>query len=253
MSFSLNAKYALLALIPIGIAFTTIAWQHSDNNASDKNQQGQDTIPAKHHHKDFRNDDLQDDENLDRAMRKLDEALKNVEVNLDQIDWDHIQHQIDVSLEKANEEIKTHIDMDDIQKQVDQALNSIDMKKIQRETDRALQHAANNIDFKKINDEINRALNNMKTELNSDQFRIDMRDAEKADNESDDYRDLLDGMENDGLISENGDFHIAHKDGELYINDQKQPKEVVDKYKKYFKQDNIRISRNNGRFNVDTD
>jgi hypothetical protein len=253
MSFSLNAKYALLALIPIGIAFTTIAWQHTDNNDPDKNQQGQDTIPAKHHHREFRKDDLQDDKDLDRAMRKLDEALKNVEVNIDQIDWNHIQHQINASLEKANEEIKTQVDMEAIQKQVDQAMSSIDMEKIQQETDRALQHAAKNIDFKEINDEINRALKSVKVELNSDEIRMDLRNAEKADKELDDYRDLLDGLENDGLISENGDFHIVYKDGELYINDQKQPKDVADKYKKYFKQDNTTISRNNGRFNVDTD
>lgn len=253
MPFSFNAKYALAAIIPIGIAITTIAWQHAGSNPANENQQKQDTVLPKHRHSELRDDEMQDGHDLDRAMRKLDEALKNAEVKIDRIDWDQIQQQVNTSLDKANQEIRAHVDMGNIQRQVDQALRNMDMEKIQRETNRALQQATKNIDFNEINDEIKRAMNSVKVELNSEGIRKSIRDVEKAHWELDDYRDLLDALKNDGLINKDGDFTIEYKQGELFINDQKQPKGTTNRYKKYFNQENTRISKNNGRFNVDTD
>jgi hypothetical protein len=49
---------------------------------------------------------------------------------------------------------------------------------------------------------------------------------------------LIDGLQKDGLIHRNKPYAVQIKDGELYINRQKQPKEVTDKFRKYFSGDN---------------
>jgi len=64
---------------------------------------------------------------------------------------------------------------------------------------------------------------------------------------------MLDEMEKDGLINSKEDYDIEYKEGNLYINDQKQPQEVLNKYKEYFKKDNTRIYKKNGGFNISID
>jgi hypothetical protein len=49
---------------------------------------------------------------------------------------------------------------------------------------------------------------------------------------------LIDGLQKDGLIHRNKPYTVQIKEGELYIDSKKQPKEVTDKFRKYFSGDN---------------
>ena len=106
MSFHFKAKHWLIAMAPVCIAIITLAWQKSTADSANNYQHAQDTIPSKHHHKDF--EEMRDEKDLDKAILKLDEALKHVDNKMENIDWKKIQEQIQSSMEKVNEEMKNH-------------------------------------------------------------------------------------------------------------------------------------------------
>ncbi|HEX4375074.1 MAG TPA: hypothetical protein VHZ50_17340 [Puia sp.] len=289
MSFRFKTRHWLLAMIPVGIAVITIAWQNAGKENTNNNHQTQDTVPSKHHHNEF--DDMRDEKDLDKAMLKLDEALKHINNNMETIDWKKIQEQIQTSMEKVNEEMKDHkLDMEKVQRQVDDAMKNVDFEKIGRETARAMQHLNENFDINKLNEEVQRGLEAAKEQMNSKEFResmdaakkinmdeirkelenvkdemeknkIDLKEEmdnakegiEKTKEELKAYHELIDGMEKDGLINTKEDYSIEYKDDELFINGKKQSPEITDKYKDYFKENNTRIYKKNGRFTIDTD
>jgi hypothetical protein len=57
-------------------------------------------------------------------------------------------------------------------------------------------------------------------------------------------------MEKDGLLNTKEDYSIRYNDGELFINDKKQPQDVTDKYKKYLPKKNIAIKKEDGKMNI---
>lgn len=57
------------------------------------------------------------------------------------------------------------------------------------------------------------------------------------------YKDMVDEMYKDGLIKSREQYDIHYKHGDLFINGTKQPAGITDKYKHYFKKENVKISR----------
>jgi hypothetical protein len=55
-------------------------------------------------------------------------------------------------------------------------------------------------------------------------------------------RDFTNALESDGLIDKLKPYKIEVKGGDLYINDKKQPKEVSEKYRKYYRKDSFTIN-----------
>jgi len=49
---------------------------------------------------------------------------------------------------------------------------------------------------------------------------------------------LINGLEKDGLLDSKKPYWVNIKEGELYINGKKQPKEVSDKFRQFFQSDN---------------
>jgi hypothetical protein len=180
--------------------------------------------------------------------------------------------------------------MKKVQRQMDDAMKNIDFEKISKETARAMRHLDEYVDADKINEEVQRGLQAAKEQMNSKEFResidaakkinmdevrkelenvkeemeknkINLKEQmdnakeriEKAKEELKDYRELIDDLEKDGLINTKEDYNIKYKDDELYINGKKQSPEITAKYKSYFKENNTRIYKKNGRFTVDTD
>jgi hypothetical protein len=290
MPFHFLNKHWLIAIIPLAIGVTTIAWQNAGAGNSNNKNHAQDTVPSKHHHHNEWNE-MRDEKDFDKAMLKLDEALKHINYKMENIDWSKIQEQIRTSMNKVNEEMKDHeVDMQKVQRQMDDAMKNIDFEKISKETARAMQHLNENIDINTINEEVQRGLKAAKEQIDSKEFRESMNAAKKInmdevrkelenvkeemeknkfglkeqmDNakegieqpkaELKDYRELIDGLEKDGLINTKEDYSIKYKDDELYINGKKQSPEITDKYKSYFKENNTRIYKKNGRFTIDTD
>src|SRR5580700_5192710 len=160
MALHVRPKYWLIAFMPICISITAIAWQKTGAGNANESQNRQDTLPSKNRHKITRVDkDTRDEKDLDKEMRKLDEALKNIDTKIDKIDWQKIQGEIQASMDKVNMEMKNHqVDMEQIQRQIDESVKSIDMDKIKKETALAMQHMKEDIDINKINEELKRAV-----------------------------------------------------------------------------------------------
>jgi hypothetical protein len=77
---------------------------------------------------------------------------------------------------------------------------------------------------------------------------------EKAKKELTVYKTLIDGLEKDGLIDRKGTYTIQYKDGDLIINDKKQPAEVTNKYKDMLSgHKNFTIKKTNDDFDIDND
>ena len=55
-------------------------------------------------------------------------------------------------------------------------------------------------------------------------------------------KQLTNALQKDGLVDNKKPYKLEIKDGELYINGEKQSKEVTDKYRKYFRNDNYTIT-----------
>ena len=167
---------------------------------------------------------------------------------------------------------------------------NIDFEKIQRETQKAMQHLEENIDFKKMQADIDKSLAKEKEYLSSDGFKKEIEAAGKVDMDQvkksvDDameemkknkidlkeemanakeemqhakeelvaFREMLGKMEKDGLIDKKGDYTIEYDNNELYINHVKQSQDITVKYKGYFKKDGTRIYKKSGRFNINID
>ena len=55
---------------------------------------------------------------------------------------------------------------------------------------------------------------------------------------------LIDGLVADGLLDKKKPYNLEIKQGELHINETKQPKEVSDKFRKYFQSNNYALFKN---------
>jgi hypothetical protein len=288
----LTTKHLLFALIPVGIAVSAIAWQTNRNPGKNNSYNTNDTIPSKNRHKIIRENSKElNEKDLDKELRKLDEAIENLDVDMENIDWGKMEKEVEASVKNATEEMEDHhLDMEKVQKDIDESLENIDFDKIQAETKAAMQQVEKNIDFNKIQLDIENSITEAKYHLNSDEFKKEIEEATKVDmsqikkelenskleieknkenmkeemskakeelkkakEELKAYQQMLNEMEKDGLINTKEDYDIEYKESGLYINHQKQSQEVLNKYKNYFKQDNTRIYKKNGRFNISID
>ncbi len=288
MSPRLQFKHWLIIIAPIAIAAIALAWSGSGNHYHGNYPDKQDTTPVKKNHHAYKEGS---DKDLDKEIEKLDKALEKMDGKLDNIDWKEMEMQIENSMKKLDKEMEHHqVDMEKMEETIRESLKGIDFEKIEKETNRAVQQATENIDFKKIEESIERSVAEVKEHINSDEFRksleaaknvnmaeikeslerarlemgknkVDIKsemgrakeEIKKAKEELKGYRQMLDDMEKDGLINTSEDYSVEYKDGSLYINDQKQPQEVLNKYRNYFKKDNTRIYKKNGRFNINID
>jgi hypothetical protein len=293
MPFQFKPNYWLIAITTVAIAFSTIAWQNSSPMSGHGNHPlYQDTVPSSGHgQNEFRHDEFRDEQQIEKAMQKLGEALKRIDTSIDNIAWQKIQDQVQMSMERVDKEMsKSHFDIDKMQREINNAMKNLDLEKIKKETALIKQEVQENILNDKINEEVQHALSSAKEQLTSEELhknltavekmtmdqvnrelqiakeefehnKVDLKKEmdeakvgiEKANGELRAYRKLLANLEKDGLIKPNEDYSIEFKGGELYINGQKQPPEVLNKYKDYFKKDNTKIYKNNGRFNIDTE
>jgi len=94
--------------------------------------------------------------------------------------------------------------------------------------------------------------------FNSSKFKMQIQDVmkgakesmERAKQELKDMQEFTDRLEKEGLIDKRRGYSVEwKKEGDLYINGKKQPKEISDKYSRYYKKDGYKIemSGDNGK------
>ena len=216
---------------------------------------GNDTIPERKQESSMRMKDY------DRLMNDLDKTvLEEVRNHLKNIDLDYINKAVENSLNKLN--------MEKILREVEGSLKNIDMEKIMKEVRSSL----TDVEWKKHNGEINEAMEEASKEIEKAKAEIrdiDMKsirkELEKARIEIEKSKSALKEIDIDKILNEarsgmneakaalrqnkemfyemeKDGFSIEYKDRSLYINGNKQPEMVADKYRKYIKGDHFKIT-----------
>ncbi|MCA6450597.1 MAG: hypothetical protein IM584_09320 [Chitinophagaceae bacterium] len=188
---------------------------------------------------------------LDKASKELDRAAEELNKNMN-IDF----AKMDKELKAAMDEMKK-IDFEKISREVQTALAKVDWEKTRTEVERSLREAEKkmkDIDKKQIEKEMAKAKEEMsearlKSKIDMEKIRKDVEKGmaeakvgiEKAKKEIAQLKEFTESLEKDGLIDRKKGYRIEVKKGELYINGTKQSKEVNDKYRKYFKEEDYSI------------
>jgi len=280
-------KYFIWVCLSL-IAVTAVAWQVDNKKKADtttrKHYATGDTTQPKQRNNDqdeFRMNELQDAmKRLDIEMQKLDLHMKDINLQLSKqldeainkidfekmstqideqmkkIDIDKIKMDINNSVEEAQDQLKK-IDLEKMGNDIDEQMKKIDADKIKADIDKSIQQVHDQlkqIDMQKLRNEMLEVQQN----FNSSKFKMDIQDAMKGAKESmertkqelKDMQEFTDQLEKDGLIDKKRGYNVEwKKEGDLYINGKKQPKEISDKYSRYYKKDGYKIemSGDNGR------
>lgn len=205
---------------------------------------------------------------VEKAMKDIDLQKLNLEEQMRNIDMQKVQAQAQevmqkINWEKMNEdmkrsqlELKKNIDLKKMEIEMKRSieasrkqmagLKEIDMQHIQRELDRAREELQSNEG--RMQEEIARSKKDIAMNLNRD-FKKEMEKAtesvRKAGEELSGYKEMVNAMQQDGLLKADGTYNIKYKKGELYIDGVKQPENITDKYRHYFKQENIQLKKIN--------
>lgn len=200
---------------------------------------------------------------FDKIQQQIEIATKNIDYeminrqvqeSLRKIDFAEIQRSIERSLEEVKKIDKSALrhELENAQKQVEEALKREDwkeeVKKAQEfnrdEVKKELENAKKEV--AKVREELKQQKFDFSKEMNNAKEGID-----KAKAEMKGYQEMIYNMEAAGLLSTKEDYTIEYKDGDLFINNKKQPQEVTDKYKKYFKNKTIAIKKQDGQMKID--
>lgn len=242
------------------LAFTAMAFR-DPSNINKQKQAKLDTVPK------INNIDVTIDmKDVDQTIKK---SLELAEKSLKDIDWKKMSKQIEESLKQVDvaklqmdiEKSMKAVDWDKMKMDIDKSMKEIDFTKMKMDLDKMkieMNQSLKEInteglkksmeELNKVNfDDLKKEMDNAKKEidLNKDHLKIDMEkfkiDMEKAKTEMGEVKNMANDMEKDGLINKKESNTIEYKDKELFINGKKQSREMADKYRKYFKGDNIKF------------
>ena len=184
---------------------------------------------------------------MEKAMKKLDEGIAKLD-----------ETKLRIELEKVELDIKkamNEVDWKKIERDVEAAFKNFDSEKVQAELKQQLQRIKE-VDMVKVKEELRRAnhdFDRQKAEMHlhgkewKGQVEKEMKHAkehmEQARQEMAELKGFTEQLQKDGLIDKNKGYKLEMKDGDLYINGQKQPKE---KYKDYLKKGHFTINVEKG-------
>ncbi len=271
-------KYLVLAGLFV-ITVTAVAWQNDNKNKADtttSNYTTRDTSEPKQRNNDqdeFRMNELEDAiKKLDAEMQKLDLHMKALDVQLSKeleetmdkidfekmgkqieeqmkkIDVDKIKMDVNNSIQEAQDQLKK-IDYEKMSKDIGEEMKKIDVDKIKKDINNSIQQSQNQlkqIDMQKLHNEMLELQQNFNSDKFKKQINSAMKDAkqemEKAMQELQELKEFTGLLEKDGLIDKKKGYTIEwKKEGDLYINGKKQPREVSDKYSRFYKKDGYKI------------
>jgi uncharacterized protein (DUF885 family) len=201
---------------------------------------------------------------LDKAIKDMEREIERAKKEFNNRDLD----KIDLEMKKAMKEME-RVDMNKLKREMEESLKKVDWEKMQREIKESLKELETEIpkmkkrmeedlsvemeraarEMEKTQREIESTRENLKKELGQSlkETMMNMDKAlENAKTELKELKKMTGEMEKDGLIKKGENAKIKFKDGELYINNKKQPQEVSEKYKRYFKNRNLRINLTDG-------
>lgn len=173
----------------------------------------------------FKNKDWKKiDEEMERAMKEIDKVdLSKMKLDLEQqlksVDFEKMEKELKESLKKM-EEVDLPKMKKEMQEQLTKELAAADKELAKSKKELQLQK-------EKMKGELGKNL--AETMQNLDKVFLDAKEQLKE------FKKMTEEMEKDGLIKKGENADVIFRKGELYINGNKQPKEVSEKYKHYFK------------------
>jgi len=240
-AFKSNKHLVVAGLLGL-IVIIAASWQTDNKKSKDNtiNNTRRDTTEPKQ----------RDNDKDEFRMKELEEAMKQLDLQMQKLDL-HMKD-IDLKISKQVQEALANVDMEKINNEVQENLKNVDLDKIKLEVDKSVKDAQEqikNIDMDKMKLQMQELQNKFNSEEFKKQIENAMKDAkesiEKAKKNLQNIKDFTDQLQKDGLIDKKKGYSIEWKNGgQLYINGKKQPKEISDKYKKYYKKDGWRIEMN---------
>ncbi|MEX6687618.1 hypothetical protein QTN47_08955 [Danxiaibacter flavus] len=241
-SFNLPVLIGIASLITIGIV--SIAWQKKEPVKEKKPGYSnyEDTTKRKKY---LTNKDM---EEVDKAMGNLNINLDDLDVQMKNINMDSINIQIkkamaQVDMQKINADVQVAL------KNAEEQMKKVDWDKMKVDVDKAMveaKQAIAQIDTKAIQAQVQAALKNvqdieLKNNINMQDISVQVKKGmeqakvgiEKAKAHVKELKTFVSELEKDGLIDTKKEYKIEWKGDDLYLNDNKQPKEVSKKYGKY--------------------
>lgn len=196
------------------------------------------------------------EQHLQKSMKQVEEAMQRLEQQLSRRNFS-----------KEVEEALNRVDLAKIKRDVDAAIARIDLTKVTADIEAAVSH----LDMKHLSEDLKKAMHDARRHFNSEEWKsqmkelrnVDMKELEeqmkklkqemkglnldasletarkaleKVKLELAAYTEMTNEMERDGLINKKKGFKIERKNGELWINGQKQNAKVTEKYSQYLKQ-----------------
>lgn len=228
----------IMVVALLSITVIAAAWQTDNKKKHDTTGKyaTRDTTQPKQHNND--KDEFR--------MKDLDDAMKELDIEMQKLDLHLKELSIDISKEVADAISK--IDFDEISRNINDEIKKIDFDKIKIDISKSLDEAQEQI--KKIDvDKIKIEMQDLQKKFNSDEFKKQIEDAMKNAKEgigkAKQLKEFTNELQKDGLIDKKKHYIIEWKNGgELYINGKKQPKEISDKYKRFYKKDGWRVEMN---------
>ena len=179
-----------------------------------------------------------------KDWKRIDEELKRAMQELEKVDMSKIRKDLELSLSKVN--------LDKMEAELRQSLKTLEevelpkmkqelhenLSKQLAETERQLQHSKQELLMQQ-----ERMKGDIGKKLEETMKNLD-KSLEGAKAQLKEFKTMTTEMEKDGLIKKGENAEIKYKDGELYINGKKQPKEITDKYKHYFKKGTVHLNFN---------
>lgn len=174
---------------------------------------------------------------LREAMQSLEEELKSQEKNVDLSESK--KKEIKKDLENARKEIRE--EMEKIRKEIKE-------QKIitEQEIRQGLEDAKK--DMEKAKQEMKENRFDMEKEIAKAKVEVD-----NARKEVLGYQEMVYAMEEDDLLNTKQDYTIEHKNGNISINGKPLNETSANKYKKYFKNKDMKIDKKDGKINIRND
>lgn len=256
-----NSEKTILGVGLFLFAISTIAWQTSSatkngSTAESKIFNSRDTTVPKY---DPLPQDIPGVADMDKILKGLDVQMLKINKQLDSL---QLQLKgLNSALIKKLENTMADIDMQKINQEMQLALQKIDLNQLTIDSKKAIEQTETQLkhfDMQKMQAEIEKMRkqinhDNIYEQINTENIKKQVEGAlqnaneqiKKAAKELQELKAFIAELEKDGLIVCKKGFTIQWKsNGELYINNTQQPKQVADKYSKYYHRDGYKIKVN---------
>jgi len=197
---------------------------------------------------------------LNKAMREIDhekiereirEAMKGMDVDMAKMKEDLAKAMKDIDMQKINAEVQKElagmqkelkeVDVEKIRKEVQASLASVDMEKVKAELGKVKE-----IDFSQMKKELEAIRPEIEKSLQAAK-----KDIEKARVEITAYKNLVNALEQDGLLKKGENYKVEYKNGELTVNGKKLSADQTKKYSEYLNgKDNFTIQQEDDDFSI---